>query len=88
MLCILELGAGRKCPDGSCTLEPKQVTSLKVSCEDFLLTGFHYQHMQPPSPNIDYIPIQLDLTDRRSKTIYKVEFDLCVGVLTWYIVRK
>lgn len=88
MLCILELGAERKCPDGSCTLEPKQVTSLKVSCEDFLLTGFHYQHMQPPSPNIDYIPIQLDLTDRRSKTIYKVEFDLCVGVLTWYIVRK
>ncbi|XP_032758261.1 FRAS1-related extracellular matrix protein 1 isoform X2 [Rattus rattus] len=68
-----QLGAGRKCPDGSCTLEPKQVTSLKVSCEDFLLTGFHYQHMQPPSPNIDYIPIQLDLTDRRSKTIYKSE---------------
>lgn len=68
-----QLGAERKCPDGSCTLEPKQVTSLKVSCEDFLLTGFHYQHMQPPSPNIDYIPIQLDLTDRRSKTIYKSE---------------
>lgn len=68
-----QLGAGRKCPDGSCTLEPKQVTSLKVSCEDFLLTGFHYQHMQPPSPDIDYIHIQLDLTDRRSKTVYKSE---------------
>uniref|UniRef100_A0A8C6HUT0 FRAS1-related extracellular matrix protein 1 n=1 Tax=Mus spicilegus TaxID=10103 RepID=A0A8C6HUT0_MUSSI len=68
-----ELGAGLKCPDGSCALESKQVASLKVSCEEFLLTGFHYQHMQPPSPNIDYIPIQLDLTDRRSKTVYKSE---------------
>ncbi|XP_076790834.1 FRAS1-related extracellular matrix protein 1 isoform X2 [Arvicanthis niloticus] len=68
-----QLGAGLKCLDGSCALGSKQVASLKVSCEEFLMMGFHYQHMQPPSPNIDYIPIQLDLTDRRSKTVYKSE---------------
>lgn len=73
MLCILELGPGLKCPDGGCALELKKVTSLTLSCDEFLLVGFHYQHMQPPSPNVDYIPIHLDLTDRRSKTVYKVE---------------
>ncbi|XP_052032648.1 FRAS1-related extracellular matrix protein 1 [Apodemus sylvaticus] len=68
-----ERGAGLRCPDGSCALEWKQVASLKVSCEEFLRTGFHYQHVQPPSPNIDYISVQLELTDRRSKTVYKSE---------------
>uniref|UniRef100_A0ACB8ESF7 FRAS1- extracellular matrix protein 1 n=1 Tax=Sphaerodactylus townsendi TaxID=933632 RepID=A0ACB8ESF7_9SAUR len=35
--------------------------------------GLRYQHLDPPSPNIDYIPIRLDLTDIRSKTVYKSE---------------
>lgn len=48
-----------------------------MSCEEFLLMGLHYQHMQPPSPNIDYISIQLDLTDSRSKILYKVNPILC-----------
>lgn len=68
-----ERGAGLRCPDGSCALEWKPVANLQVSCEDFLRAGFHYQHLQPPSPNIDYIVIQLELTDRRSKAVYKSE---------------
>lgn len=79
VLCILELGAGLKCPGGSCALGLQKVGSLKVSCEEFLLMGLHYQHTQPPSPNVDYIAIQLDLTDRRSKATYKVES----GVMRW-----
>ncbi|KAM5299128.1 FRAS1-related extracellular matrix protein 1 [Ctenodactylus gundi] len=67
------LGMELKCPGGSCTLELKKIGSLQVSCEEFLLMGLRYQHMQPPSPNIDYIAIQLDLTDSRSHITYKSE---------------
>ncbi|XP_042548895.1 FRAS1-related extracellular matrix protein 1 isoform X1 [Dipodomys spectabilis] len=68
-----QLGTELKCPGGSCALGLKKIGSLKVSCEEFLLMGLRYQHMQPPSPNIDYIPIQLDLMDSRSKIVYKSE---------------
>ncbi|KAM5260469.1 FRAS1-related extracellular matrix protein 1 isoform 2-T9 [Hipposideros larvatus] len=62
-----------KCPGGSCAPGLKNIGSLKVSCEEFLLMGLRYQHMDPPSPNIDYISIRLDLTDSRSKVVYKSE---------------
>ncbi|XP_035311262.1 FRAS1-related extracellular matrix protein 1-like isoform X1 [Cricetulus griseus] len=71
-----QLGAGPKCPGGNCALALQNVGSLKVSCEEFLLMGLHYQHTNPPSPNIDYIAIQLDLTDRRSQATYKVELEV------------
>ncbi|XP_060618381.2 FRAS1-related extracellular matrix protein 1 isoform X3 [Anolis sagrei] len=57
----------------STTTGLKTIQNIKVSCQDFLLMGLRYQHLDPPSPNIDYIPIRLDLTDRRSKTLYKSE---------------
>lgn len=80
MLCILELRAELKCPGGSCTLGLKKIGSVTVSCEEFLLMGLRYQHMDPPSPDLDYISIQLDLTDSRSKIVYKVEFgDVYLG---------
>ncbi|XP_013371842.1 PREDICTED: FRAS1-related extracellular matrix protein 1 isoform X2 [Chinchilla lanigera] len=68
-----QLGTELKCPGRSCTLGLKKIGSLKVSCEEFLLMGLRYQHVQPPSPDIDYISIQLDLTDSRSKIVYKSE---------------
>lgn len=80
MLYIPELGTELRCPGGSCALGLKKIGSLTVSCEEFLLMGLRYQHKDPPSPNIDYISIRLDLTDSRSKIVYKVEFGLCVCV--------
>uniref|UniRef100_A0A8D0WFJ8 FRAS1-related extracellular matrix protein 1 n=1 Tax=Sus scrofa TaxID=9823 RepID=A0A8D0WFJ8_PIG len=68
-----QLGTELKCPGGRCTMGLKKVGSLKVSCEEFLLLGLRYQHLNPPSPNIDYISIRLDLTDSRSKITYKSE---------------
>ncbi|KAF6327329.1 FRAS1 related extracellular matrix 1 [Rhinolophus ferrumequinum] len=62
-----------KCPGGSCVPGLKKIGSLKVSCEEFLLMGLRYQHMDPPSPNTDYISIRLDLTDSRSQVVYKSE---------------
>lgn len=74
MLYTLELETELKCPGGSCVPGLKKIGSLKVSCEEFLLMGLRYQHMDPPSPNTDYISIRLDLTDSRSQVVYKVEF--------------
>ncbi|XP_014647889.1 PREDICTED: FRAS1-related extracellular matrix protein 1 isoform X2 [Ceratotherium simum simum] len=68
-----QLGTELKCPGRSCTMGLKKIGSLKVSCEEFLLMGLRYQHMDPPSPNIDYISIQLDLIDSRSRIVYKSE---------------
>ncbi|XP_002915978.2 FRAS1-related extracellular matrix protein 1 isoform X13 [Ailuropoda melanoleuca] len=68
-----QLGTELRCPGGSCALGLKKMGSVNVSCEEFLLMGLRYQHTDPPSPNIDYISIQLDLTDSRSKIIYKSE---------------
>ncbi|XP_036593361.1 FRAS1-related extracellular matrix protein 1 [Trichosurus vulpecula] len=62
-----------RCPSGSCAPGLKKIGSLKVTCEEFLLMGLQYQHLHPPSPNVDYISIRLDLTDIRSKSIYKSE---------------
>ncbi|XP_040818755.1 FRAS1-related extracellular matrix protein 1 isoform X1 [Ochotona curzoniae] len=67
------LGTELKCPGGRCALELKKIGSLRVSCEEFLLMGLRYHHLAPPSPNVDYISIQLDLTDSRSKIVYKSE---------------
>ncbi|XP_073084588.1 FRAS1-related extracellular matrix protein 1 isoform X3 [Manis javanica] len=69
-----QLRAELKCPGGSCTLGLKKIGSVTVSCEEFLLMGLRYQHMDPPSPDLDYISIQLDLTDSRSKIVYKSEY--------------
>ncbi|XP_069094919.1 FRAS1-related extracellular matrix protein 1 [Pleurodeles waltl] len=63
-----------KCKKGYCSTGLRKIqTSLKVSCEEFLLNGFRYEHLDPPSPDTDYISIRLDLIDIRSKTIHKSE---------------
>uniref|UniRef100_A0A3B5LBV4 FRAS1-related extracellular matrix protein N-terminal domain-containing protein n=1 Tax=Xiphophorus couchianus TaxID=32473 RepID=A0A3B5LBV4_9TELE len=36
-----------------------QVQFLKTSCQNFLSSGLRYQHLSPPSPDTDYIPIRL-----------------------------
>ncbi|KAM3843674.1 FRAS1-related extracellular matrix protein 1 [Vipera latastei] len=56
------------------TTNLKSVQNIRASCDEFLLMGLRYQHLDPPSPNIDYIPIRLDLTDTRSKILYKSEY--------------
>ncbi|XP_063770139.1 FRAS1-related extracellular matrix protein 1 isoform X2 [Pseudophryne corroboree] len=62
------------CKSGGCiTGINKLRTVIKTSCEEFLLMGIRYQHLDPPSPNIDYISIRLDLTDTRSRALYKSE---------------
>ncbi|XP_073523974.1 FRAS1-related extracellular matrix protein 1 isoform X1 [Phyllobates terribilis] len=62
------------CKSGGCISGLKKLqTTIKTTCEEFLGMGMRYQHLDPPSPNIDYISIRLDLTDARSKALYKSE---------------
>ncbi|XP_044128198.1 FRAS1-related extracellular matrix protein 1 [Bufo gargarizans] len=62
------------CKSGGCIQGLKKLqNTIKTSCEEFLLMGVRYQHLDPPSPNIDYISIRLDLIDTRSKALYKSE---------------
>ncbi|XP_056388905.1 FRAS1-related extracellular matrix protein 1-like [Hyla sarda] len=37
----------------------KEMKSLKTNCEDFLEMGLKYEHLSPPSPDVDYIPLQI-----------------------------
>uniref|UniRef100_A0A673VRZ1 Fras1 related extracellular matrix 1a n=1 Tax=Salmo trutta TaxID=8032 RepID=A0A673VRZ1_SALTR len=39
----------------------------KVPCDEFLVMGLRYQHIDPPSPDVDYIALRLDLTDTRKR---------------------
>uniref|UniRef100_A0A670ZH00 FRAS1 related extracellular matrix 1 n=1 Tax=Pseudonaja textilis TaxID=8673 RepID=A0A670ZH00_PSETE len=64
----------KNCPGNICISDLRTVQNIRVSCDEFLLMGLRYQHLDPPSPNIDYIPIRLDLTDTRSKILYKSEY--------------
>ncbi|XP_030018419.1 FRAS1-related extracellular matrix protein 1a isoform X2 [Sphaeramia orbicularis] len=61
------------CKSEDCLKGLKLVKFTKIPCDDFLVMGLRYQHIDPPSPDIDYIAIRLDLKDTRSGSIYKSE---------------
>ncbi|XP_022534044.2 FRAS1-related extracellular matrix protein 1a isoform X1 [Astyanax mexicanus] len=69
----LDNKARANCKSESCLKGLKLVKITKVSCEEFLMMGIRYQHITPPSPDIDYIAIRLDLTDTRSRSIFQSE---------------
>ncbi|KAM4642173.1 FRAS1-related extracellular matrix protein 1-like [Discoglossus pictus] len=39
----------------------KEIRHLKANCEDFMVMGIKYQHLSPPSPDVDFIPLQVEL---------------------------
>ncbi|CAL1590665.1 unnamed protein product [Knipowitschia caucasica] len=61
------------CTSEDCLKGLKLVKFSKVPCDEFLVLGLRYQHTDPPSPDVDYIHIRLDLKDTRSNSIYKTE---------------
>uniref|UniRef100_A0AAY4DSI7 FRAS1-related extracellular matrix protein 1 n=1 Tax=Denticeps clupeoides TaxID=299321 RepID=A0AAY4DSI7_9TELE len=71
---LRQLGMARaKCKSEHCLKGLKLVKITKMPCEDFLLMGLRYQHIDPPSPDVDYIAIRLDLVDTRSRNVYQSE---------------
>ncbi|KAJ8008243.1 hypothetical protein DPEC_G00102780 [Dallia pectoralis] len=69
----LDNKARAMCKTDHCLKGLKLAKVTRVPCDEFLLLGLRYQHIHPPSPDVDYIAIQLDLTDTRSGSIYQSE---------------
>ncbi|KAM9425545.1 FRAS1-related extracellular matrix protein 1a [Pholidichthys leucotaenia] len=69
----LDNKARAMCKSEDCLKGLKLVKLTKVACDDFLVMGLRYQHIDPPSPDVDYITIRLDLKDIRSGTIFQSE---------------
>ncbi|KAK1890048.1 FRAS1-related extracellular matrix protein 1 [Dissostichus eleginoides] len=69
----LENKARAMCKSEDCLKGLKLVKFAKIPCDDFLMMGLRYQHIDPPSPDVDYIAIRLDLKDLRSGSIYQSE---------------
>uniref|UniRef100_A0A4W4GI01 C-type lectin domain-containing protein n=1 Tax=Electrophorus electricus TaxID=8005 RepID=A0A4W4GI01_ELEEL len=44
-----------------------------TSCSEFLTSGLKYQHLSPPSPEIDYVPIRVELRDQNSRALLEAE---------------
>lgn len=70
--CYSDNKARAMCKSEDCLKGLKLVKFSKIPCDDFLLIGLRYQHIDPPSPDTDYIAIRLDLKDTRSGSIYQV----------------
>uniref|UniRef100_A0A3B5APF7 FRAS1-related extracellular matrix protein 1-like n=1 Tax=Stegastes partitus TaxID=144197 RepID=A0A3B5APF7_9TELE len=56
-----------------CLHHTKQLDFLKTSCSDFLSSGLKYQHLSPPSPEIDYIPIRVELRQQATRALLESE---------------
>lgn len=55
---------------------------MKTSCQDFLSLGLKYQHLSPPSPQVDFIPLRVELRDKTTRILLQVqEEDLDVGLI-------
>ncbi|KAM6939195.1 FRAS1-related extracellular matrix protein 1b [Lycodopsis pacificus] len=62
------------CPGNKpCRHDTKEVRFLKTSCQDFLSSGLKYQHLSPPSPEIDYIPIRVELREQGTRALLEAE---------------
>ncbi|KAA8582572.1 hypothetical protein FQN60_006243 [Etheostoma spectabile] len=68
----LDNKARAMCKSEDCLKGLKRVKFTKIPCDDFLVMGLRYQHIDPPSPDVDYIAIRLDLKDTRSGSVYQI----------------
>ncbi|XP_062583418.1 FRAS1-related extracellular matrix protein 1-like [Saccostrea cucullata] len=40
-----------------------RVETMRKSCRDFLYSKLYYQHVQSPNPDVDYLPLTIELKD-------------------------
>ncbi|RXN20441.1 FRAS1-related extracellular matrix 1-like protein [Labeo rohita] len=65
---------GITCPGNkACDHNTREVEFLKTDCAEFLTSGLKYQHLSPPSPEIDYIPIRVEFRDQASRAMLETE---------------
>ena len=41
----------------------RPVEGLKKKCQEFLYMNLHYEHLQKPTPDVDYLPLSIELFD-------------------------
>ncbi|XP_062868751.1 FRAS1-related extracellular matrix protein 1b [Trichomycterus rosablanca] len=51
----------------------REVPFLKTGCSEFLTAGLKYQHLSPPSPEIDYVPVKVELRDHNTRALLEAE---------------
>ncbi|KAK9967605.1 hypothetical protein ABG768_001992 [Culter alburnus] len=65
---------GITCPGNkACDHNTREVEFLKTDCAEFLTSDLKYQHLSPPSPEIDYIPIRVEFRDQNSRALLETE---------------
>ncbi|XP_071952091.1 FRAS1-related extracellular matrix protein 1-like [Antedon mediterranea] len=42
---------------------PERIRTLSVECDDFVLLGIQYEHLVPPTPNVDFIALTAEVND-------------------------
>ncbi|XP_053325499.1 FRAS1-related extracellular matrix protein 1-like [Spea bombifrons] len=57
----------------ACHVGLKEMKFLKANCADFMQMGIKYQHISPPSPDIDYIPLQVEYRVGENRKQLKVQ---------------
>lgn len=61
------------CPGNApCPHRTTPVRFLKTSCHHFLTSDLKYQHLRPPSPQVDYVPIRVELREKESRALLEV----------------
>ncbi|XP_076880729.1 FRAS1-related extracellular matrix protein 1b [Brachyhypopomus gauderio] len=62
------------CPGNkACVYNTREVGFLKTSCSEFLTSGLKYQHLRPPSAEIDYVPVRVELRDQSTRALLEAE---------------
>ncbi|XP_053368460.1 FRAS1-related extracellular matrix protein 1b [Clarias gariepinus] len=62
------------CPGNrACNHNTREVRFLKTSCSEFLTSGLKYQHLSPPSPEIDYVPLRVEIRDQNTRALLQAE---------------
>lgn len=49
------------------------VQAVKTSCQDFLYMELRYEHLQKPTPDVDYLPLSIELYDPEESDDLKTE---------------
>ena len=51
----------------------QNIEAFKKSCREFLYSNLHYEHIRSPSPDVDYLPLTIELHDPSTSDEVKVE---------------
>ncbi|XP_068095487.1 FRAS1-related extracellular matrix protein 1-like [Hyperolius riggenbachi] len=63
-----------RCPGNkACHSGFKEMKLLKASCTDLLQMGIRYEHLNPPSPDVDYIPFQIEYRSQDNRKLLQAQ---------------